>query len=109
HPDIAPSLEFLFQQKSPRGILAGIEGLNTALKQSAVSFSLFHAKALMDAFIGSGGNPLKIVGMVAGTNKYLQMIKKGGAGDLVDKALEGGLKFTMEKGKVADEDIGGSF
>lgn len=109
HPDIAPSMKFLFNQKSPSGIMAGIEGLNTALKRSAVSFSLFHAKALTDAFIGAGGNPIKIAGMVAGTNKFLQMVRNGGAGDLVDHAYEGGLKFSLDKGALADEDVGGSF
>lgn len=109
HPDIKKSLEFIFSQRSPTGILAGMEGLNTAVKRLNVAFSLFHAKALGDAFIGAGGNPLKLPGIARGTNKYLQMIRDGGAGDIIDKAYEGGLKFSYDKGSLAVEDVGGSF
>lgn len=109
HPDIVPSLRFLFTQKNPSGIMAGIEMANTAYKRMAVSFSLFHAKALTDAFIGAGGNPLKLAKMAMGTSDYLKMVRKGGAGDLVDDGLLGGLKFSYEKGKLADEDVRGNF
>lgn len=109
HPDIVPSLRFLFTQKNPSGIMAGIEMANTAYKRMAVSFSLFHAKALTDAYIGAGGNPLKLGKMSMGTSDYLKMVRKGGAGDLVDDALLGGLKFSYEKGKLADEDVRGNF
>lgn len=113
HPDIAPSLKFIFDNRDPGMVMRGLEGLNTAVKRSAVSFSLFHAKALTDALIGAASNPLSVgktlVTSALGTNKYLKMLREGGAGDLVDKALQGGLKFSMEKGKLADEDVGGSF
>lgn len=113
HPDIAPSLKFIFDNRDPGVIMNGLSAINTAIKRGAVSFSLFHAKALTDALIGAAENPLKagkiLVTSALGTNEYLQMLRKGGAGDLVDKALEGGLKFSMEKGKLADEDVGGSF
>lgn len=110
HPDIASSMNFLFQQKSPSGIMAGLEGLNTAVKRLEVSFSLFHAKALSEAFvIGNWGNPFKVVDMLRGSNKYLQMLKTGKAGDMVDTALEGGLKITYPKRDLAVEDEGGSF
>lgn len=113
HPDIAPSLKFIFDNRDPGMVMRGLEGLNTAVKRSAVSFSLFHAKALTDALIGAASNPLSVgktlVTSALGTNKYLKMLREGGADDLVDKALQGGLKFSMEKGKLADEDVGGSF
>lgn len=113
HPDIAPSLKFIFDNRDPGVIMNGLSALNTAIKRSAVSFSLFHAKALTDALIGAASNPLRAAKIVTssafGTNQYLKMLRRGEAGDLVDKALESGLKISFEKGKLADEDIGGSF
>jgi hypothetical protein len=58
HPDIAPSLEFLFSQ-APRGAIpAALEMLNTGLKRAQVSFSLFHVKALVDAGLAGTSHPL---------------------------------------------------
>jgi hypothetical protein len=109
HPDIAKSMQFMFSRKAPHGIIAGLEGVNTAVKRLNVSLSLFHAKSLADAFVGAGGNPLRIPGMATGANKFLKQIREGGAGDIVDKAYEGGLMFTLPKGGLAVEDVGGSF
>ncbi len=113
HPDIAPSMRFIFENSDPGVVARGLEGVNTAIKRSAVSFSLFHAKALADAAIGAASNPLtagkNIITSALGTNQYLKMLKEGGAGDLVDQAQAAGLKFSFEKGKLADEDVGGSF
>jgi hypothetical protein len=109
HPDIAKSMQFMFSHKTPHGFLAGLEGINTAIKRLDVSFSLFHAKSLGDAFIGAGGNPLRIPGMAKGTNTFLKQVREGGAGDIVDKAYEGGLVFSLPKGGLAVEDVGGSF
>lgn len=113
HPDIAPSLKFIFDNQDSGVVMNGLSALNTAIKRSAVSFSLFHAKALTDALIGAASNPLRAAKIVTssafGTNQYLKMLRRGGEGDIVDKALEHGLKFTFERGRLADEDVGGSF
>lgn len=117
HPDIAPSLGFIFDNYRPGVILRGLEGVNTLTKRMAVSFSLFHAKALADAFIGAANNPFAVGKQVAqaaapkffGTNEYLRMLKEGGAGDLVDKAQRGGLKFSFERESPAVEDVRGTF
>lgn len=120
HPDIAPSMKFIFDNSDPGVVARGLEGLNTAIKRTAVSFSLFHAKALADANVGAYGmlkgipRTVKDLAQAAapslfGTNTFLKQLRKGGVGDLVDKAQEGGLKFSFEKGKLADEDVGGSF
>lgn len=120
HPDIAPSMKFIFDNSDPGVVARGLEGLNTAIKRSAVSFSLFHAKALADANIGAYGmlkgipKTVQAIGQAAlpklfGQNAFLKQLREGGVGDLVDKALTSGLKISMEKGKLADEDIGGSF
>lgn len=120
HPDIAPSMKFIFDNSDPGVVMAGLAGVNTALKRSAVSFSLFHAKALVDAEIGAHG-VLKGIPMAArdlaqaaapqlfGQNKFLKQLREGGVGDIVDQAQAAGLKFSFEKGKLADEDVGGSF
>ena len=64
HPDILPALRFAFEQDNVPGLLRGIEGVNTALKRTAVSFSLFHAKSLVDAM--AGGAKLSKKTVVAG-------------------------------------------
>lgn len=53
HPDIAPSLKFVFDATEPGTILRGLEAVSIATKRAAVSFSMFHAKALLDAFVGA--------------------------------------------------------
>jgi Transglycosylase SLT domain len=109
HPDIAPSMKFMYDAKSGSQILAAVENINMASKRLAVSFSLFHAKALTDAFIGAGGKISEIPSMAKGTNQFIKMIRSGGAGDIVDTAELGGLKFSFNKGTLADEDIKGNF
>lgn len=117
HPDIAPSLRFIYDNSNPGVIMRGLEGLNIMSKRMAVSFSLFHAKALADAFIGAANNPLAVGKQIAqaisprvfGQNSFLRQLKEGGAGDLVDKAQAAGLKFSFERGKPAVEDVRGTF
>lgn len=152
HPDIAPSLKFIFDRENSGVVLQGIQAMNTAVKRSAVMLSLFHAKALLDGFTGAmdlnkkmiatgagvgaaygladDKNPLpyaligagtammaaggKTVGQAAapklfGENIYLKQLREGKAGDLVGELLNSGLKVSLEKGKLVDEDIGGSF
>lgn len=117
HPDIAPSLRFMFEQQDAHGVMAGLNMLNTALKRNAVSFSLFHAKALADAMLGAVNNPLsvgKVVGQAAfprlfGKNAYLEQLRKGGAGDIVDKAQRDGLQFSYEGKESVDSDVGNGF
>ncbi len=53
HPDIAPSLRFIFDRGNSGVIAQGFQALNTAIKRSAVMGSLFHAKALLDGFTGA--------------------------------------------------------
>ena len=152
HPDIEPSMKFLFEPGAGPAALQAIEAVNMMIKRSAVSASLFHAKALLDGFVGantinktllaggaaagaaygmaSGDNPIstamigagaalmlpgmKHVGQamvpgIFGVNPYLKMLLEGKAGDVVGRLLNSGLKISFEKGKLADEDVGGSF
>lgn len=117
HPDIAPSLKFMFEAQDANGVMAGLQAVNTALKRNAVSFSLFHAKALADAMLGATNNPLsvgKVVGQaiaprIFGKNRYLEQLRKGGVGDEVDKALRDGVKISMEGKETVDADLGNGF
>lgn len=53
HPDIVPALRFAFDSESPVAAIRAIEAVNVAAKRSAISFSLFHAKSLVDAMAGA--------------------------------------------------------
>ena len=109
HPEIKPGMDFHFYNTNPSRILAGIEAVEMTAKRMEVSFSGFHPKALIEAYTYAGGNILKVPRIITGGNKYLQQIKTGGVGDLVDLAFQGGLKISMPKGPLADMDVAGNF
>lgn len=125
HPDIAPSMKFLFDSKEPGAALRATIALNMATKRAQVAASLFHVKTLFDASVASSGglitgpikgvaNAAKIVAQSAapkifGTNKYIKMLRQGGAGDLVDDALQGGVKIAMTRGGQSVDDVSGHF
>lgn len=117
HPDIAPSMRFIFDNYRPGVVQRGLLGLNTLVKRMAVSFSLFHAKALADAFIGAASHPLTVGKQLAqaafpkvfGENEMLRQLREGGAGDLVDMAQKGGLQFTIGREAPVVEDVRGTF
>ncbi|MHB8413917.1 MAG: PcfJ domain-containing protein [Acidiferrobacteraceae bacterium] len=113
HPDIAPSLRFTFDARTPGAMMKGLETLNVATKRFVVSFSLFHAKALLDAAIGAYSSPLRALKVASlsalGKDSLLKQLRTGDAGDLVDKAQRDGLMFSMERATPAVEDVGGPF
>lgn len=113
HPDIAPSIKMLFDTSSPGTAMKILQGLSDTAKRVAVSFSLFHAKALVDAMVGGSSNPFaamgKLPGYVLGTNKYLQELKAGSASPLVQRAIKGGLMFSLERAGAGVEDAGRGF
>ena len=113
HPDIAPSLKMLYDTSSPGAAMKIIAGLSDTTKRTAVSFSLFHAKALTDALIAGSSNPAKALahlpGFIAGTDAYLQELLKGSASPLVERALEGGLMFALEGEGAGVADAGEGF
>ena len=55
HPDIVPELEFLFDTREPDAWVKAASALSTTAKRANVSFSMFHAVALTQAFIASQG------------------------------------------------------
>lgn len=90
HPDIAPSLKFLFDASDPNIITRSLLALNFASKRTLVSMSAFHANALLESLLMSGLTPAAIP-------KALNMLRNGKAGDVVDVALKAGLKIgTIE-------------
>lgn len=88
HPDIAPSLNFIYHSTDPNIIQRGVLALNFAMKRSLVSMSFFHANALLESMVYAGVSPTKIV-------PALHQLAQGGAGDIVDTALRAGLKIGV--------------
>ena len=117
HPDIAPSMKFLFEQGGGGSAIRAVEAFNTTVKRMAVSFSLFHAKALLDAGVAAASHPGIAVKALAqagaprlfGENIYLKQIREEGVGPVIDAALRGGLKFSLEHGMPGVEDLGQGF
>lgn len=120
HPDIAPDLKQVFDTNNPNVLIRGMESINTLQKRMAVSTSLFHAKALEDAMLGAS-NVLKAPVLVAksigqaalprvfGENTMITQLKNGGVGDLVDTAIQGGLKFSYEHGTPSIHELTAGF
>ena len=152
HPDIAPSMKFIFDRENAGVAKQGLQALNTAVKRSAVQASLFHVKALLDAHVGAttlspkllatgaglgaaygaatgsdagtsaligAGASMMLPGLTAigkaafpkafGEAAYLKQLYHGEVGDSITHALNSGLKISMEKGLLANEDVGGAF
>ena len=117
HPDIAPSLKFMFEAQDPAQVMAAALAVNTALKRVAVAYSFFHGKSLFDAALGALRSPVTAVKVLAqsaaprvfGQNRYIKMAYEGGAGDAVDFALASGLKIGYERSAPVSEDVGGNF
>lgn len=91
HPELADPLKFVMENDDPGAIRAGLTALSTAQKRLAVSGSLFHASNLINAYIGANGlNSLRGAKPI---NAALQAFRNGGAGDVVDTLIRGGLKL----------------
>lgn len=112
HPDIAPDLRFIFDAKNPGAILSFMDGINSTQKRMGVSLSLFHAAALEHAMLGATSilkSPMRGARIFAqsfapgifGENLAVKMIRDGGAGDMVDRAMRSGLEFSFERSKPA--------
>lgn len=53
HPDIAGQLRLLYDESNPNVAFKIMYGVSDTVKRIAVTTSLFHAKALIDAYIGA--------------------------------------------------------
>ncbi len=92
HPDIAPSLKFVMQHVEPNTITKGLYTASVGLKRLAISANLFHAKSLLDSYIGAGGYKAGITKTIP---KVLDELKKGGAGDTTDILIHNGLTVQL--------------
>ena len=54
HPDIEPSMRFLFDATDPSSVMRGILAVNFAAKRGLVSMSFFHANALEESKLFAG-------------------------------------------------------
>jgi hypothetical protein len=63
--DLEPALKHLFDSRDPNAVSKALYGLAMAAKASEFSFSLFHAKSLMDVLLGTA--TLSKAGLVTGT------------------------------------------
>lgn len=112
HPSIAPSLDFLFHTYRKGALINAFESANTSVKRMQVSFSLFHVKALIDAYLGANTlsgtfkNLYDIATSSTGKSQFHKEYLQGGSGDVVDMALKGGLKIDM--GHVSSQDVNAS-
>lgn len=115
HPSIAPSLDFLFHMKGGKGAVQALESANTAVKRMQVSFSMFHVKALLDAYFGANPltntfrNMVDAASSAGGKSKFHELYASGGPGDVVDELLAGGLKVDPKKGEISSEDVRNGF
>ena len=99
HPDIIPALRFAFENENPLLAVRAVEAINTAAKRSAVSFSLFHAKNLVDAFAGAAKPKLTHVATGAALGA---MVGAATSDDPITYAMIGaGLGMTARGLKIA--------
>ena len=96
HKDIAPQLNFIFNATDPFDVTLGLMALNQASKRVVVSFSLFHAKSLYDAFVGDqalkAGTP---AGAFKKAQRAVEMFKRGGNNEGIDTLLRHGLQLHV--------------
>jgi len=118
HPDIKPALNFVLGASELGPWMKSAIALNTAIKRSNISASLFHAKSLAEAYVTAR----PYLGKEAGNHSIssvLKILRQGGMSDMADFAIrEGGVKLGMssvedvshsaleELGKVGDRLLG---
>jgi RNA polymerase sigma-70 factor (ECF subfamily) len=116
HPDIAPDLRFVFDQRNFGAVVAGLEAINNTQKRMGVSLSLFHATALEHALLG-GVSVLKspLIGAKAFGQSFLpvlfgesivtKMLNEGGLHPELKRMIDSGLEFSLDRlGKSAVEE-----
>lgn len=112
HPDIVPQLKFLLHSEEASAVGKALLAINDVSKRAAVSFSLFHAKALVDAYIGSQGPAAlrHIPGIIDGSDGLLKELEaQGSTSKTIREAVDSGLMFSADRAPSAVEDVGQSF
>jgi RNA polymerase sigma-70 factor (ECF subfamily) len=111
HPDLAPSLDFIY--KAQYGDIGqAIAVFNTTMKRSKLGLSMFHpfTLALIHLTANPGTHALRSVVEIGksavGRSAMHKMYMEGGYGDAVDLLLRNGLTATARKGgEVVDQDM----
>lgn len=85
---ILPELNAMFSADNPFVATRLAHGVSLAAKKGIFMLSGFHFKSLAEGFLGAVRNPKAAVRAV----ELLKMYREGGAGDIVDTALRGGLE-----------------
>lgn len=102
HRDIAPQLNFVFNARDPLDITRALMMLNQASKRAIVSFSLFHAKSLTDAYVGAA-KASRLPNIRGDVAKALQMLMRGGSNDGIDLLLRHGLNLQFPEDIATDK------
>lgn len=102
HRDIAPQLNFIFSARDPNDVTLGLMALNQASKRAVVSFSLFHAKSLLDAYIGAMG-VRGVANMKTMKAAALDSFRKGGGNDGIDALIKNGLNVQLPEDVGTDQ------
>jgi hypothetical protein len=101
HKDIAPQLNFVFSARDPNDVTLGLMALNQASKRAVVSFSLFHAKSLTDAFIGAMGTKAFTKGSpLEQARLAVETFKRPGNNEGIDALLRGGMVLQQPEDTV---------
>jgi hypothetical protein len=101
HKDIAPQLNFVFSARDPNDVTLGLMALNQASKRAVVSFSLFHAKSLTDAFIGAMGTKAFLNGSpLEQARRAVEMFKRPGNNEGIDALLRGGMVLQQPEDTI---------
>lgn len=89
HKDVAPIMESMFSNYKAGTIMQTVHAASILAKTAIFSLSGFHIKSLGDALLGSTRGKDAIFGQRA----LMKQWKEGGAGDVVDSLLKGGLEI----------------
>ena len=107
HREIADSLELIYDTRlNPSQTLEAIELISMSMKRMVVSYTMFHAKALMESLFFAVGvkdatkSAVQLLGEFKkkGNHPVLNQFYYGQKGDWIDNAVKGGLNT----GKVDD-------
>jgi len=94
HPSIKPALDHVLGAREPGTFMGAAIAMNSAIKRSNISASLFHAKSLVEAFTMAR----RYAGSKeASFSELLKLYREGGQGDTVDKWIrEGGMMLSQK-------------
>lgn len=118
HPDIVSSLRLMLDTARPAASRRVAWALLMGTKRALVTASLFHATALSFAAQAASSNPLKFVKLYAqavsprifGENIFLKQLREQGhAGPMIDKAVQGGLNWSLGRETGGTEDVKGFY